>query len=1217
MKANKTFLLKTLIAFVLVLSLCVATVPALANGPSPGITTYELDRRGLLEQNGARIDNNYLVFDAGGSMKFDLLLPFDSEEVVLRYTASSGGTVKIKIDGKEYTKNVNTSDMLISVATQRVEFGSHTVEITSYIPITLTHVTFQKIDESFNEMNGLETALSDYEYAVLNSVIFKNDMGVVKAKGAIRRLSYDNLALTPRNVDGRMYVPLNVIAPELDCYYEDYPDKSYILLRGEGIDLEMVAGKGYVRDDLAGDTAIEMNVFYSDGITWVPLRMLAEALNYYVEYREGFAVIDDRLSAKKVVTDEAVFTALCNEFSAYSLSNIKQGNTYHVSVNNSMASDANSGTEQYPFKTLAKAAQVAFAGDTVIIHEGVYRETLAPKNNGAAMAPITFCAAEGENVVISALEPLTNFVRYKNNIYCASVPVDLGDGRNQLFYKSDALTEGRHPNTSTKVEAGETQGYPVQLPDIWPVKGNISIKVNNVNNTRRNGFNVATSPTDLNQSQDYWKGGTYIGMKGEGWCMVSGDIVSSDYGRLVLAEHPVVKSYGLGIDTEYFRLAHKPDYGYITNHLNTVDMPGEWYMGNGVMYVYPPAGANLNSDFEVKQRQTTIDLRDKRYITIKNINTLGGGMTLMGDSAKGCVIDGGSHRWISHYTKMVNSGSLLSADEDDMTRDNTLSRGESGIAVGGSNQAVINTDINYSAAIGIGIFGRDHYIYNNNIGNTSYRGAYPGAIYIARYGYESPLAYYGNHVVRNNTLYNGGRALVTMGGNAVASMDNKFAPFVGNELSYNSISNGSITARDTGLVYQYGYTGGNDKRRTKIHHNYVYNLMNYDRIYDPYDANSNPDGIGTGSWHIYQDGYTCNQDTYLNLTFQSVDIGMGSDKGGTYEQVQPWTQVRQRDNSDLGGFFGGIDALRNEDFPRSKPFAAGSYHDGRERFMMNYNNLAAGYKAYTPDNSETVNSSWDFSAVNLRTSGFSLLSVDYVRDSDENKVFDAHVTLKDGNGEVVNEVTMPVSTVSGNSDGKLKTAAIVVPNEEAGVYDINLTFDDEYSKVLRLRAEEGYPEMENIVNPKVIYAGSYDDFIEGTSSGEIYPLVKSVKTDEESVKQGLYYMLHNTWTHTVIYKDRDIKDNADTLEIMYGTGAPYEGQSVKIYADSMQSEPIAEFSIENTLWVQAKKTINLKHTLTAGTHTIYVKFGNDNKCSDVAYFDFYNSASRTGGEVAA
>ena len=1200
MRMKKIFLPRFLISVILSFALCVTMFPALANGPSPGITTYELDRGYLLSVSEAELSDEDMIFADGGQMNFDLLLPFDSEAVTLKYKAETDGEITINIDGKTYTKAISASETTKTFDIDRVVFGSHTIGFVSVKAIKITSVNFQKIDESFHELNGLETELTDYEYALLNSVVFKDGSGVVKAKGAFRRLDYNNLSMTPVIAEGSMYVPLNVIAPELGFYYEDYPEKSYILLRGEGIDLELVAGKGTVSEDLSVSRDVTLDVIYSNGITWVPLRKLSETMNFYVEYRDGYAVIDDRLSAKKVVNDDKIFAELCEEFSKYSLSNIKAGNVYHVATENELASDNNSGTEKYPFKTLQKAGQVAKAGDTVIIHKGTYREILTPQNDGTAMAPITFCAAEGENVLISALEPLANFVQFKNNIYCASVGKDLGVGKNQLFYKGEALTEGRHPNKHTKVETGGTHAYPKDVPDIWPVKGNISIKVNNIGNSRKDGFNVATSITDLWQSKDYWKGGTYVGIKGEAWTLVSGDIVSSSYGQLVLADHPGSESYGLGIDTEYYRLSHKPDYGFITNHINTVDMPGEWYMGEGVMYVYPPEGADLNSDFEVKQRQTTIDLTNRQYITIKNINTVGGGMTLMGDMAKGCVIDGGSHRYISHFTRTINqSGGTASPSR----------KGEMGILLGGARHAVINTDINFSASMGIGIFGRDHYVYNNNIGNTSYGGEYPGAIYISRLATEEPLGYYGNHVVRNNTLYNGGRALVTMGGGAIADMGNKYQPFVGNELSYNRIYQGSIAARDTGLVYQYGYTGGNDKRRSQMHHNWVYDCMLWDQPLDTYNPDTNPNGIGTGAWHIYQDGLTANQDTYCNLTFETNEATKGA-PGGTYEQVQPYTQVRQRGNSDLGYFPEGIDGLKNESFPGGKPFFAGSYHDGREKFMMNYNNLSEGIKAYSPDKSQVIESSWDFSDVRFLSSGYSSVYVDYVCDTDETRIFDASVTLKSAGGDVVSEVTMPVSTAASGNDSKLKTAVIPVPNDKEGTYDVNLTFDDEHSRVLRLRTGEGYPEMEDIINPKVIYAGSYDDFIEGKSSGEIYPLVKNIHSDKLSVEQGIYYTLHNTWTHTVIYNDREIKEDCDTLEIMYGAGPGYDGQSVKIYMDSMESEPVADFVIENTNWGYAVKTIKLNRTLTKGTHTLYVKFSNDSKCSDVAYFDFYNSSTR-------
>src|SRR5674476_888087 len=47
---------------------------------------------------------------------------------------------------------------------------------------------------------------------------------------------------------------------------------------------------------------------------------------------------------------------------------------YHVSQNNSKASDDNMGTEDRPFLTINHAAQVVKPGECVYIHTGTYRE---------------------------------------------------------------------------------------------------------------------------------------------------------------------------------------------------------------------------------------------------------------------------------------------------------------------------------------------------------------------------------------------------------------------------------------------------------------------------------------------------------------------------------------------------------------------------------------------------------------------------------------------------------------------------------------------------------------------------------------------------------------------------------------------------------------------------------------------------------------------------
>ncbi|HWH67933.1 MAG TPA: chondroitinase-B domain-containing protein, partial [Candidatus Sulfotelmatobacter sp.] len=84
-----------------------------------------------------------------------------------------------------------------------------------------------------------------------------------------------------------------------------------------------------------------------------------------------------------------------------------QGTTYHVAQRNPQAADNSPGTLEQPWKTLAQAAKQVQPGDTVLIHGGVYRESVAMKTAGTAEKPICFQAALGEQVVLTGADQLT------------------------------------------------------------------------------------------------------------------------------------------------------------------------------------------------------------------------------------------------------------------------------------------------------------------------------------------------------------------------------------------------------------------------------------------------------------------------------------------------------------------------------------------------------------------------------------------------------------------------------------------------------------------------------------------------------------------------------------------------------------------------------------------------------------------------------------------
>ena len=84
----------------------------------------------------------------------------------------------------------------------------------------------------------------------------------------------------------------------------------------------------------------------------------------------------------------------------------------HVAVNDPAASDDNDGSKEHPFKTINAAAAIATAGTKVLIHGGVYRETVKPMHAGESPERMISYEAYGDGEpIIKASIVATDFKR--------------------------------------------------------------------------------------------------------------------------------------------------------------------------------------------------------------------------------------------------------------------------------------------------------------------------------------------------------------------------------------------------------------------------------------------------------------------------------------------------------------------------------------------------------------------------------------------------------------------------------------------------------------------------------------------------------------------------------------------------------------------------------------------------------------------------------------
>lgn len=412
---------------------------------------------------------------------------------------------------------------------------------------------------------------------------------------------------------------------------------------------------------------------------------------------------------------------------------------YHVSLN---GNNSNDGSLELPFRTIAKAAGLVKAGDTVFIHEGTYEETLVPAKSGLPGFPIVFQAYNSEKVIITAMQALNNWQADDGNIYKTTVDWTLGQG-NFVMNESTALDLARWPNN-------------VDSDPFTP---------NSKRNTGGSNGDVITNAW-LTHSEipnfDWGNGGSlwfYGDRGGAGWTAWKAFIKSSSSGKV---------TFDLEKNPTWIRTVHPPadkgDY-FLEGIKEALDYQNEWYFDEGanVLYVQLPGGVSpQDGKVQMRKRNLTIDLSGRSNIKILNLAVFGGSIEIDGSNN---VLSG-----VSSFYGNVSRGVVTSF------RANAQS-----INVKGSGNRIEQCEVGFGSGSGIWDSGSETKILDCYIHDFNFLGFY-----------DAPVNARGESTsIENNTITRGGRDALQI-------------PSKNSTVAYNDISYSNLIADDCGLLYTLG-----------------------------------------------------------------------------------------------------------------------------------------------------------------------------------------------------------------------------------------------------------------------------------------------------------------------------------------------------------------------------------------------------------------------------
>jgi hypothetical protein len=410
--------------------------------------------------------------------------------------------------------------------------------------------------------------------------------------------------------------------------------------------------------------------------------------------------------------------------------------------------DSNPGTRERPLQTIQRAAEVAEAGDVCVVGQGTYRETVKLSKSGEEGRPIRFRSTPGEKVVVDGTEPIAgDWKLHKGQIW----KIDVDREFEQLFVDGRMMFEACWPN--------------IRFRDIlsrrgWARTGKGSRYGKIVDpELAKTGIDWTGALATLNVAHQFYTWSRRVSSHEAG----SGTL---DYPK------------NLPAITHYADKAQpwEDDFYYLSGKLEALDAPGEWFLDANTMTLYlwtldgdSPAKHNVS----VKIRTYGFEGKGLKHVSIEGFELIG--CTLRLEQCQRVTVDG-CHLLFPTYAR-----DLSDLGEPRKPTPSTY--------ISGEHNAVRNCSLALSNTHGLLVFGPHHLVENNLIHGICWNGSLQYAAIRCRARPDRQGEEDGHTIVRRNTAFNCGNAIV-----AVGYMPNYL-------VEYNHIYDGGKVCKDVSLLY--------------------------------------------------------------------------------------------------------------------------------------------------------------------------------------------------------------------------------------------------------------------------------------------------------------------------------------------------------------------------------------------------------------------------------